>query len=102
MRGRRRRVIDVLRRELPGAWQYDRDMHEWIRADGVRVYARAHVSIGVNGGESYYSRWYVEYPVHGPVVKPRSFPGSFEHACEWWAFEHGALPGYIEDVYFLR
>jgi len=83
-------------------WRYDRDMNEWVRADGVHVYARSHCSFGENGGERYYSRWYAAWPVYGPVTQPRGFAGSFEHYREWWAFEYGAMPDYIEDIYFLH
>lgn len=35
------RVIDQLRRILPGDWSYDARANEWTRADGVKVRAYA-------------------------------------------------------------
>jgi hypothetical protein len=34
------RVIDVLRRGLPGDWSYDARRHRWERADGLLVERR--------------------------------------------------------------
>lgn len=66
---RRVRVISWLRRHdrLGGSWRYDIQRHEWIREDGVRVYARCSCTLSVGGLEEYYTSWYVARPIEGPI-----------------------------------
>jgi hypothetical protein len=63
------RLIEQLRRhpDLGGEWSYDADIREYVRKDGLRVYARAHITIGVGGGEDYYTRWYSQL---GDTITP--------------------------------
>lgn len=61
MKKKRDRTIEILRREYPGVWVYEGNTN-YARADGLKIYARSHCTIGVNGGETYYSRWYMEQP----------------------------------------
>lgn len=62
-RKRRDRIIERLRRhaEYGGDWRYDREANEYVRADGARAYARAHLRMCCyNGCDHYSTRWYFE------------------------------------------
>lgn len=61
MKKKRDRRIEILRRLHPGVWHYE-GASNYARVDGFKIYARSHCTIGVNGGETYYSRWYRETP----------------------------------------
>lgn len=92
------RIVEQLRRHprVGGRWSYDVQMNEYVRDDGVKAYARSHCSISVGGCESYYSVWYVEWPVAGPIE---------ENDGKWGVLEHGgwnllgvALVGFVEHL----
>jgi hypothetical protein len=65
---RKERIIEILRKFYPaGMWRYD-GRNTWSGGFGVEYVERvvvksmSHCTIGVNGGETYCSQWYVEAP----------------------------------------
>lgn len=68
---RQRRVIDVLRKHetLGGDWTYDRDGHEWVRSDGVRVYRCASLAPRYDGDDDTFdTQYYVQHPGLPPTL----------------------------------
>lgn len=66
---KQRRVVDILRKHetLGGDWQYDRDAHEWVRSDGVRVYRCAGLAPRYDGDDDTFSlSYYVQHPGQPP------------------------------------
>lgn len=51
---RKHRVIDALRRSLPGEWKYDPRSYTWVRADGLIV---ERVALWTGWEDSYISRF---------------------------------------------
>lgn len=73
---------------------FDVEMNEYVRDDGVKAYARSHCSLGENGGESYYTVWYVEWPIAGPIADD-----------DWLSRDRASLPGHVErldDIFHRR
>lgn len=61
-RKRSQRRISILRKMYPGGkWTYE-GASNYARDDGLKIYCLSHCDIGVGGGETYRSVWYVERP----------------------------------------
>lgn len=60
---KRSRVIDDLRKQLPGDWRYDHQAREWQRGDGMT--ARACAIVGGPAGDDYVGARLYVYPREG-------------------------------------
>ena len=58
-RKKRLRVIEVLRRELPGEWRYDHDSYRWHRSDGSEVFPEAVMGWS---DDDFSTRWVLQKP----------------------------------------